>query len=162
MVFNISIRITTLLLLACVALVVGFVDSIAGGGGMITIPALYMAGIPRTRHQGQTNFKRFLGALARRCISTKRGIYTWLNAHFLCFLPLCFRCVGHCSCRQSTQIFCARQSLFCLSFSRCIFSFSPKISQSGKDERASSLDSRIARRLPLAFAIGGILSISNM
>lgn len=33
-------------LLACVALVAGFVDAIAGGGGLITVPALLIAGVP--------------------------------------------------------------------------------------------------------------------
>lgn len=37
---------TTLALLVLAAFVAGFVDSIAGGGGLITLPALLLAGIP--------------------------------------------------------------------------------------------------------------------
>ena len=32
-------------ILFCAAFCAGFIDSIAGGGGMITIPALFLAGI---------------------------------------------------------------------------------------------------------------------
>ena len=41
-----DLNLTTILILSAVALVAGFVDSIAGGGGMITLPALMFAGIP--------------------------------------------------------------------------------------------------------------------
>ena len=36
-----------LLLLFVAAFIAGFIDSIAGGGGLITIPAMLIAGIPR-------------------------------------------------------------------------------------------------------------------
>mgnify|MGYP006180817389 CR=1 FL=1 len=36
----------TLAILALVAFVAGFIDAIAGGGGLLTIPALLMAGLP--------------------------------------------------------------------------------------------------------------------
>ena len=38
-----------LAILFVVALVAGFIDAIAGGGGLITIPALLMTGIPPAR-----------------------------------------------------------------------------------------------------------------
>lgn len=37
---------TTIVLLACAALCAGFVDAIAGGGGLITVPSLLAAGLP--------------------------------------------------------------------------------------------------------------------
>ncbi len=37
---------TTLAFLIAAAFLAGFVDSIAGGGGLITLPALLIAGIP--------------------------------------------------------------------------------------------------------------------
>jgi uncharacterized protein len=36
----------TLLALVCVAFIAGFIDAIAGGGGLLTIPALLTAGLP--------------------------------------------------------------------------------------------------------------------
>src|SRR5437763_10554626 len=35
----------TFLLLVCAALVAGFIDAIAGGGGLLTVPALALAGL---------------------------------------------------------------------------------------------------------------------
>ena len=36
---------TTIALLGCVGLIAGFVDAIAGGGGLLTVPALWLAGL---------------------------------------------------------------------------------------------------------------------
>lgn len=41
-----GVSLEILALLAAVALVAGFVDAIAGGGGLITVPALLLAGLP--------------------------------------------------------------------------------------------------------------------
>lgn len=38
-------ELTTLALLALSALIAGFIDAIAGGGGLITLPALLAAGL---------------------------------------------------------------------------------------------------------------------
>ena len=38
-------ELTTLALLALVGLVAGFVDSIAGGGGLLALPSLLLAGL---------------------------------------------------------------------------------------------------------------------
>jgi uncharacterized membrane protein YfcA len=37
---------TTLIILACVAFAAGFIDAVAGGGGMLTVPALLSLGLP--------------------------------------------------------------------------------------------------------------------
>lgn len=42
--FNLPLEI--LALLVCAAFIAGFIDSIAGGGGLITVPALLLAGLP--------------------------------------------------------------------------------------------------------------------
>jgi hypothetical protein len=38
---------STLVILCAVAFTAGFIDAIAGGGGLLTIPALLTAGLPR-------------------------------------------------------------------------------------------------------------------
>jgi len=40
------ITIDIILMLSCVALLAGFIDALAGGGGLLTIPAMMAAGIP--------------------------------------------------------------------------------------------------------------------
>lgn len=46
MFFELSVEPTTLAILAVVAFVAGFIDAIAGGGGLLTTPALMTAGLP--------------------------------------------------------------------------------------------------------------------
>jgi len=41
----VEVEVSTLIILAVVALLAGFFDAIAGGGGMLTLPALFIAGI---------------------------------------------------------------------------------------------------------------------
>ncbi|TID12981.1 hypothetical protein JO83_11730, partial [Avibacterium paragallinarum] len=41
-----EISLSLIAILFCVAFIAGFIDAIAGGGGLITIPALLMTGIP--------------------------------------------------------------------------------------------------------------------
>lgn len=44
--FELAIDPSTLIILAVVAFLAGFIDAIAGGGGLLTIPALLTAGVP--------------------------------------------------------------------------------------------------------------------
>lgn len=51
-----------LLLLALAAFVAGFIDSIAGGGGLITVPALLLAGLPPVDALGTNKLQSVFGA----------------------------------------------------------------------------------------------------
>ncbi|WP_242675391.1 TSUP family transporter [Phytopseudomonas dryadis] len=53
---------TTLLILALVAFVAGFIDAIAGGGGLLTIPALLTAGLPPHLVLGTNKLSSTFGA----------------------------------------------------------------------------------------------------
>ena len=44
--FELSVELSTLAILVLVAFIAGFIDAIAGGGGLLTIPALLTAGLP--------------------------------------------------------------------------------------------------------------------
>ena len=69
----------TVLLIVCpLALLAGFIDSIAGGGGMISLPAYYLAGLPPALASGTNKLSAMMG---------KRG------CSMLCFtdLPLAAR-----------------------------------------------------------------------
>ena len=51
-----------LLLLFLAGLLAGFIDSIAGGGGMVTIPAMLLAGIPPLQALGTNKLQSLFGA----------------------------------------------------------------------------------------------------
>ena len=56
-----DIGIDLLAILFCVGFVASFIDAIAGGGGLITIPALLMTGMPPAMALG-TNKLQAMGA----------------------------------------------------------------------------------------------------
>ena len=45
------------------ALLAGFIDSIAGGGGLISLPAYYLAGLPATMAAGTNKLSATMGAV---------------------------------------------------------------------------------------------------
>ena len=51
-----------LLLLFVAAFIAGFIDSIAGGGGLITIPAMLIAGIPPLESLGTNKLQGMFGS----------------------------------------------------------------------------------------------------
>lgn len=52
----------TLLILTVAAFIAGFIDSIAGGGGLITIPALLLAGLPPVDALGTNKLQSLFGS----------------------------------------------------------------------------------------------------
>ena len=57
-----DITLQILLLLFLAAFLAGFIDSIAGGGGMITIPAMLLAGIPPLETLGTNKLQALFGS----------------------------------------------------------------------------------------------------
>jgi uncharacterized membrane protein YfcA len=57
-----DLAIQTLVLLALAAFVAGFIDSIAGGGGLITVPALLVAGLPPVEVLGTNKVQGLFGS----------------------------------------------------------------------------------------------------
>src|SRR3989338_1602239 len=70
--FELSVDLSTLAILALVAFIAGFIDAIAGGGGLLTIPALLTAGLPPHLALGTNKLSSTFGSAAAR-----RGI--WLR-----------------------------------------------------------------------------------
>ncbi|MBI4125501.1 MAG: TSUP family transporter [Deltaproteobacteria bacterium] len=66
-----------LLFLAPVIFVAGFIDSIAGGGGLLTVPAYLIAGIPPTQTLGTNKFVSTVGTFVStgRYVLNKRVLW---------------------------------------------------------------------------------------
>ena len=82
--FELSVDLTTLAILAAVAFVAGFIDAIAGGGGLLTTPALLTAGLPPHLVLGTNKLSSTFGAatLAGALIGATVAHYMpaeWLN-----------------------------------------------------------------------------------
>lgn len=65
-----------LLLLFVAAFVAGFIDSIAGGGGMITIPALLLAGISPLQALATNKLQSSFGSFSATLQFYKKAIST--------------------------------------------------------------------------------------
>lgn len=63
-----------ILLLALAAFVAGFIDSIAGGGGLITVPALILAGFPPVAALGTNKLQSLFGAGSATIAYAARGL----------------------------------------------------------------------------------------
>lgn len=73
--FIANLDIYMLLLLFFSAFVAGFIDSIAGGGGMITIPALLLAGISLLQALATNKLQSSFGSFSAILQFYKKGIY---------------------------------------------------------------------------------------
>lgn len=63
----------SLLLLFLAAFIAGFIDSIAGGGGLITLPAMLIAGIPPLQTLGTNKLQSMFGAGSATIAYARKG-----------------------------------------------------------------------------------------
>ncbi|TLD97762.1 hypothetical protein LS71_003245 [Helicobacter jaachi] len=131
--------------LACAAFVAGFIDSIAGGGGMITIPALLFVGIPPLHALGTNKLQSTFGSFSASVTFYKRG-YITLRAHLPYVIVVFASSILGTLCVQAFSADFLRKGIpFLLIIFACYFLFSPKVS-----ERAS-------HALIGSFALGCVL-----
>jgi len=68
-----DIALNVFLVLFCVAIFAGFIDSIAGGGGLITIPAMMIMGIPPLDTLGTNKLQAQFGSASATLAYARRG-----------------------------------------------------------------------------------------
>ncbi len=68
-----------LLMLFFVAICAGFLDTLAGGGGLITIPALVLAGAPPLAALGTNKLQACVGVATSSLLLFRRGKLDWLT-----------------------------------------------------------------------------------
>ncbi|MEO8351369.1 MAG: TSUP family transporter [Chthoniobacteraceae bacterium] len=68
---------TTCLLLAFVGLAAGFVDAVAGGGGLLTVPALLWAGLPPKLALGTNKLQSVCGTALAVFHYGRAGLFHW-------------------------------------------------------------------------------------
>ncbi len=81
--FELAVDPATLALLALVAFVAGFIDAVAGGGGLLTIPALLMAGLPPHLVLGTNKLCATFGSATASYTFYRRKLFRpvpWRNA----------------------------------------------------------------------------------
>ncbi|PHM46151.1 membrane protein [Xenorhabdus mauleonii] len=69
-------------ILFLVAVIAGFIDSIAGGGGLLTIPALLSVGIPPVQTLATNKLQSVGSSLSASLYFIRRGIVDWRSQRF--------------------------------------------------------------------------------
>lgn len=72
-----DISLIMLISLAGLAVLAGFIDAIAGGGGLITIPALLATGMPPTMALGTNKLQGSVGAFSSSLHYARQGLIAW-------------------------------------------------------------------------------------
>ncbi len=81
--FELAVEPGTLAILAFVAFLAGFIDAIAGGGGLLTIPALLTAGLPPHLVLGTNKLSATFGSATASYTFYRRKLFSpgqWRNA----------------------------------------------------------------------------------
>jgi uncharacterized protein len=134
----------TLALLVLAAFVAGFVDSIAGGGGLITLPALLIAGIPPVEAVATNKLQSSFGTAMSSYRYWKAGLVEPGNIIQAIIATAIGAALGGYALRLIDPSLLQRGIPFLLIGIAIYFAFGPK---------ASDVDSH-ARLTPLAFACG--------
>ena len=99
----IELTLTTLVILFLTAILAGFVDSIAGGGGIITVPALLAVGFSPHFALGTNKLQSSFGSLT--------AALNYRRANMLSFrelaLGICFTVIGACAGTMTVQVISA-------------------------------------------------------
>lgn len=83
-----------LLLLFAAAFVAGFIDILAGGGGLITIPALLLAGVPPLQALATNKLQGMFGVLTATLTLLRRRLLVWREIRGLFLAALAGSALG--------------------------------------------------------------------
>ncbi len=83
-----------LVLLFFVAFIAGTIDTMAGGGGLFTIPALFLAGLPPLLALGTNKFQAFVGSCTASIMMVRKKQVRLSDVKFLILSAFLGSCVG--------------------------------------------------------------------
>lgn len=137
-----ELELSTLLLLMLAALAAGFIDSIAGGGGLITVPALLATGMPPALALGTNKLQSCFGSFTATLYFWRQGLIKvhQLWPHIIC--TFIGSAVGTLLVQHLDPSFLSKLLPFLLIAFSIYFLLSPRISNDDSEQRLS----------PLAFA----------
>ena len=151
-----------LALLTLVGIVAGFVDTLAGGGGMLTIPSLLLAGLPPDAALATNKLQGSCGTLLATWYFVKRG-----QIQFRRLLPGIAACALGAACGTLTVQYLPKEALqqalpLLLAVVALIFIFMPSLGSVTREARLPYGKFALAAALPttnlvslLVFLIGG-------
>ena len=129
-------EISTLILLFLAAFLAGFIDSIAGGGGMITLPALLLSGASPLESLATNKLQSSFGSFSATRHFYKKGYLDLKKCLPSAILVFIFASLGTISVQFINADFLSKFLPFLIMIFGFYFLFSPKIS---KDQRATQI-----------------------
>ncbi len=133
-----SLEPLTLVLLALAGLVAGFVDSIAGGGGLLTVPALLTAGLPPTAALATNKLQSSFGSASASVNYTRKGAVDPKVLRPAIVTTFVGSAIGTILVQQVDTDGLRRVLPFLLIAIAAYFLFSPSIGDVDREERISS------------------------
>ncbi|EQB99110.1 TSUP family transporter [Photorhabdus temperata] len=122
-------------ILATIAFLAGFFDAIAGGGGLITLPALFLAGIEPISAMATNKFQATSASISATVTFARKGLIEWRKSVFLIF----FSALGGISGALFVSIISKRVLEACVPILLIIvavyFIFAPKFSKRSNREK---------------------------
>lgn len=110
-----------LVVLFFVAMLAGFIDALAGGGGLLTVPALLAAGMSPAQALATNKLQACGGSLSASLYFIRRKVVSLADQKLNILMTFIARPRVHCWFSMYSPIFCARSSPFWLSASVSTF-----------------------------------------
>lgn len=134
-----ELEFSVLLLLMCAALIAGFIDSIAGGGGLITLPALLATGMPPALALGTNKLQSCFGSFTATLYFWRQGLVQISNMwpHIVC--TFIGSALGTLLVQHIDPTLLSRLLPFLLIGFSIYFLVSPRISNEDSEQRLSPL-----------------------
>lgn len=146
--FIVSFDVYMLLLLFFAAFVAGFIDSISGGGGMITIPALLLAGISPIQVLATNKLQSSFGSFSATLQFYKKGYINLKSGIPFASIAFIFSAIGTMSVQFIQLEFLSKILPFFVLIFGLYFLFSPNIQEIEKTEKIN--------KAYLSFAIAAV------
>ena len=128
------------LIAIAVGLIAGFIDSIAGGGGLITLPALLMMGLSPAASLATNKLQGSLGTLTASIKFFRSGMISFRRVIPAVIFSFCGAVLGALLIQQlDTKILNITIPLLLILFAVYFFIFSPKISDIDSHSRMDDL-----------------------
>ena len=124
-------------LLFAVAFVAAFIDAIAGGGGLITIPALLMVGMPPAMALGTNKLQAFGGSLSASLYFLRKKAVNLREFGFILFMIFIGSVIGTLLIQSIDSSLVKKGLPFLILAIGLYFLFTPKLGENDKKQRLS-------------------------
>lgn len=158
--------IDVLAMLFAAAAIAGFIDAIAGGGGLITIPALLMTGMPPTMALGTNKLQACGGVFSASLYFLKKRAVNLSEFFFILIMIFVGSVIGTELIQAIDSSIIKKILPFLILLIGLYFLFTPKLGESDRKQRISYPIFAFLLGLPLGFYDGffgpGVGSLMNL